>query len=111
MNPASHDNAAEPTTAANDAIADGTANDTTLENAAENLTAAAANTNDGATADTNPSELPKAYDPKQVEGKWYAVWKNSGVFHAEPDPNKNALLHHHSAAQYHGQPPHGPRAQ
>ena len=32
--------------------------------------------------------LPKAYDPKAVESKWYAFWKESGVFHAEPDPNK-----------------------
>ena len=32
--------------------------------------------------------LPKAYEPKEVEGKWYAAWKAAGVFHAEPDPNK-----------------------
>jgi valyl-tRNA synthetase len=32
--------------------------------------------------------LPKAYDPKAVEGKWYAFWKENGFFHAEPDPNK-----------------------
>ncbi len=32
--------------------------------------------------------LPKAYDPKSVESKWYAAWKDGGVFHAEPDPNK-----------------------
>jgi valyl-tRNA synthetase len=33
-------------------------------------------------------ELAKTYDPKAVEDKWYALWKQSGVFHAEPDPNK-----------------------
>ena len=38
--------------------------------------------------DTGRAELPKAYDPKQIEGKWYAAWKDSGVFHAEPDLNK-----------------------
>ncbi len=32
--------------------------------------------------------LPKTYDPKSVESKWYAAWKAAGVFHAEPDPNK-----------------------
>ena len=34
------------------------------------------------------SELAKAYEPKAVEEKWYARWKESGVFHAVPDPNK-----------------------
>ncbi len=33
-------------------------------------------------------ELDKAYEPAQIEGKWYARWKQSGVFHAEPDPAK-----------------------
>ena len=88
MNPAFHDNAAEPTPDANAATTSDTASDLTPESAAPNLTAASADTTDGATANLNRSELPKAYDPKQVEGKWYAVWKESGVFHAEPDPNK-----------------------
>ena len=33
-------------------------------------------------------ELPKAYDPKLVEEKWYRLWKERGYFHAEPDPDK-----------------------
>jgi valyl-tRNA synthetase len=33
-------------------------------------------------------ELAKTYDPKDVEERWYKIWKESGVFHAEPDPNK-----------------------
>jgi valyl-tRNA synthetase len=33
-------------------------------------------------------ELAKAYEPKAVEEKWYAFWKERGYFHAEPDPNK-----------------------
>ena len=76
MTDPTNDIAAEATSAAanNTETADGTIN--------------SADTPEGATADTNRSELPKAYDPKQVEGKWYAVWKESGVFHAEPDPNK-----------------------
>ncbi|MBW3621010.1 MAG: valine--tRNA ligase [Actinobacteria bacterium] len=31
------------------------------------------------------SELPKAYDPKAVEGELYADWVEAGLFHAEPD--------------------------
>lgn len=34
-------------------------------------------------------ELPKTYDPGQVEGKWYTYWKNLGFFHEEPDPNRS----------------------
>lgn len=38
---------------------------------------------------TRPAEgLAKAYDPKAIEAGWYARWKASGVFHAEPDPDK-----------------------
>jgi valyl-tRNA synthetase len=33
-------------------------------------------------------ELDKSYDPKNVEEKWYRVWKESGYFHAEPDPER-----------------------
>jgi valyl-tRNA synthetase len=35
-----------------------------------------------------PTELPKSYDPSQVEGKWYARWKEMGFFHEEPDPSR-----------------------
>ena len=34
------------------------------------------------------TELAKAYEPKLVEEKWYAFWKEGGFFHAEPDPNR-----------------------
>ena len=37
------------------------------------------------------SESPKAakgYRPQDIEAGWYKTWKESGVFHAEPDPNK-----------------------
>lgn len=33
-------------------------------------------------------ELPKIYDPKQVESKIYRYWTDGGRFHAERDPDK-----------------------
>jgi|SRR5579872_2033060 len=30
----------------------------------------------------------KAYDPKDVERRWYRRWEESGVFHEEPDPSR-----------------------
>ena len=33
-------------------------------------------------------ELPKTYDPKEVESKIYKMWKDGGYFHAERDPEK-----------------------
>jgi len=33
-------------------------------------------------------ELPKTYDPKQAEDKWYEIWDERGYFHAEVDPEK-----------------------
>ena len=34
------------------------------------------------------SSLPKAYDPKLVEEKWYAFWEKEGFFRADPTSNK-----------------------
>lgn len=51
------------------------------------------------------SELPKAYDPKTVDSKWYVFWKKQGFFHADahskkpsycivmPPPNVTGALH------------------
>lgn len=51
------------------------------------------------------SELPKAYDPKQVEEKWYTFWEKGGYFQADPlskkepfcivipPPNVTGVLH------------------
>ena len=51
------------------------------------------------------SELPKNYDPKAIETKWYEWWKAKGYFHAEasrggkpytiviPPPNVTGILH------------------
>jgi len=36
------------------------------------------------------SELAKAFDPKQVEDKWYAFWEERGFFHADNHSNKPA---------------------
>ena len=59
-------------------------------------------------SDTIPgatNEIPKAYDPKTVEDKWYAYWIKHGFFHAEvnkekkpftiviPPPNVTGALH------------------
>lgn len=33
-------------------------------------------------------EIPKTYNPKDVEDKWYAHWEQQGYFHAEVDPEK-----------------------
>jgi valyl-tRNA synthetase len=35
-----------------------------------------------------PTELPKAYDPKDAQQKWLAFWAEKGYFHSEPDPAK-----------------------
>ncbi|MFH1791417.1 MAG: valine--tRNA ligase [Candidatus Omnitrophota bacterium] len=34
------------------------------------------------------SEIPKVYNPKETEDKWYGFWEAKGYFHAEPDPRK-----------------------
>ncbi len=31
-------------------------------------------------------EMPKAYDPRQSEGRWYAFWEAEGLFTASSDP-------------------------
>ncbi|MFO0801024.1 MAG: valine--tRNA ligase [Gemmataceae bacterium] len=35
-----------------------------------------------------PTELPKAYDPKDAQQKWLRVWDERGYFHSEPDAAK-----------------------
>lgn len=36
-------------------------------------------------------ELPKIYDPKNVEDKWYDYWLEKKYFHSEPQPGKKAF--------------------
>ena len=33
-------------------------------------------------------ELPKIYDPSEVESSIYKMWEDNGYFHAERDENK-----------------------
>ena len=33
-------------------------------------------------------QIPKTYDHRAVEGRWYAEWERSGVFRADPNPEK-----------------------
>jgi valyl-tRNA synthetase len=38
------------------------------------------------------TELPKTYDPAEVEPRLYALWERSGVFHEEPDPARPPFI-------------------
>jgi valyl-tRNA synthetase len=33
-------------------------------------------------------ELPKQYDPKDAQARWYRFWEESGYFNADPNPDK-----------------------
>ena len=33
-------------------------------------------------------DLPKAYDAKTVDAKWYTYWEKGGFFHADPSSDK-----------------------
>jgi valyl-tRNA synthetase len=33
-------------------------------------------------------ELPKQYDPKAAQSRWYRYWEESGFFNADPNPDK-----------------------
>ena len=35
-------------------------------------------------------EIPKAYDPKEVEGRWYPIWESRHYFKPETNPNPKA---------------------
>ena len=36
-------------------------------------------------------ELPKVYEPQQVESRIYDMWQQGGYFHAEVDESKKPL--------------------
>ena len=36
-------------------------------------------------------ELPRAYEPAEVEKKWFPIWENSGYFHGGDSPEKPAF--------------------
>ena len=35
-----------------------------------------------------PTELPKQYDPKSAQARWYPFWEQHGFFNADPQPGK-----------------------
>src|SRR5256714_9554194 len=35
-----------------------------------------------------PTELSKAYDPKEAQQKWLQLWEERGYFHSRPDPSR-----------------------
>ncbi len=37
-------------------------------------------------------EIPKAYDPKEVEGRWYPIWESRHYFTPETNPNPKAKV-------------------
>src|SRR3970040_1197495 len=39
---------------------------------------------------TKFSEIPKAYNPAEVEDKWYSHWLQNNLFSSEVDKNKNS---------------------
>ena len=44
-------------------------------------------------------ELPKVYEPREVEGRVYEMWEKNGCFEGHRDPDKRRLHRHHSASQ------------
>lgn len=38
--------------------------------------------------ETKISDIPKAYNPSEVEDKWYSYWLANNIFRSEPDENK-----------------------
>src|SRR5690349_6932462 len=37
-------------------------------------------------APNEKTDLDRPYDPREVEGRWYAFWEKEGVFEASDDP-------------------------
>lgn len=40
---------------------------------------------------TRDTGLPKNYDPKPIEDKWYEWWLEKGIFQADADTSKEAF--------------------
>ena len=54
-------------------------------------------------------ELPKVYEPQQVESKIYDMWQQGGYFHAEVDESKKPFTIVMPPTQRHRPAAHGPR--
>src|SRR5215475_1413614 len=39
-----------------------------------------------------PSDLPKAYEPQAVEGKWYRFWEEGGYFKPRSNPTRKPFV-------------------
>ena len=37
-------------------------------------------------------EIPKVYDPKNVEDKWYQIWLERNYFAANPNPDREPYV-------------------
>ena len=57
------------------------------------------------------ADLPKQYDPKDAQDRWYEFWVENGYFHADPAERQAAVLHRDPAAERHRGTAPGPRAQ
>lgn len=53
-------------------------------------------------------ELPKIYEPQQVEGRIYQMWMDHDCFKAEPDPDKKPFSIVMPPPNVTGQAAHGP---
>ncbi len=50
------------------------------------MSAAESSTNTPDTTSSTGPDLTKAYEPREVEARWYEFWEKEGVFHASDDP-------------------------
>lgn len=54
-------------------------------------------------------ELPKVYDPRDVESRIYKLWMDGDCFKAEPNPDKKPFSIVMPPPQRHRSAAHGPR--
>ena len=54
-------------------------------------------------------ELPKVYEPQQVEGRIYEMWEKNDCFNGDPDPKKTPFSIVMPPPQRHRPAPHGTR--
>jgi hypothetical protein len=52
-------------------------------------------------------QLEKTYNPSGMEDRIYHRWLEKGYFHAQVNPDKKTIYHHHAAAEYHRAAAHG----
>jgi len=52
-------------------------------------------------------EIPKAYEPGNIERKWYNFWLKQGYFTPEIDPKKKTFRYYHATAKCYRRAPSG----